>query len=49
VVVRGCRGGILSSWEEEGRTVVLMEVLVMRFMDMKDLGEALSDTQHCLV
>jgi hypothetical protein len=26
-----------------------MEVLVMRFMDVKDLGEALSDTQHCLV
>lgn len=26
-----------------------MGVLVMRFVDVKDLGEALSDTEHCLV
>ena len=49
MVERGCRGAILSSWEEEGWTVMLMGVLIMRFMDVKDPGEALSDTQHCLV
>jgi hypothetical protein len=48
VVVRGY-GGVLSSWEEEGGSVVLMGVLVMRFVDVKDLGKALSDTEHCLV
>jgi len=47
--VRGCRGAILSSWEEEGGTVVLMGVLIMRLMNVEDPGEALSDIQHCLV
>ena len=47
-MVRGY-GGVLSSWEEEGGSVVLMGVLVMRFVDVKDLGKALSDTEHCLV
>jgi hypothetical protein len=40
---------ILGSWEEEGRSVVLMGALVMGFVDVKDLGEALSDTEHHLV
>jgi hypothetical protein len=42
-------GVILSSWEKENRTVVLMGWLVMRFVNVKDLGEALSDAEHCLV
>jgi hypothetical protein len=41
--------GFLSSWEEEGGAVVLMGVLIMSFVDVKDLREALSDIQHCLV
>ena len=43
------QGEILSSWEEEGGSVVLMGALVMGFVDVKDLGVALSDTQHHLV
>ena len=43
------KGGILSSWEEQGGTVVLTRVFVMRFMNVKDLGEALSDAEHRLV
>ena len=42
-------GGFLSSWEEKGGTVVLTGVLIMSFVDVKDLREALSDIQHCLV
>ena len=39
----------LGSWEEEGGSVVLMGALVMGFVDVKDLREALSDTEHHLV
>jgi hypothetical protein len=46
--VWGC-GGILSPWEEKCGTVVLMGVLVMRFVDVKDPGETLFDTQRRLV
>ena len=56
VVVRDCGSwlyilgeeGLLSSWEEEGWTVVVMGVLVMRFADVKDLRE-FSATEHHLV